>query len=714
MSGPTVALIITGRGHAHDLDAVLRGVGAQTRPPDELLIVDEGRLNLSTRHTLARLERAGYRVIRRDPVVREGPLNAAVRASGAPLIMLLEAGHVLTRDWLEAAANRLHQDPTIAFVTPTAVDRGAAEGVAADPVATARVLNRQTAMFRRELWQTVGGFDDELGTCAWNAFWLSAAERGLRGTTIDGSAPDATAGRRLAMDPGAAPPDGLERFYGRHLVQLASNPRAHLLEKERLILLERDRHDHLSRRRTSVQGELEELDAEVARLTSELRALGRDRVEMGDLRRTSPLSPVWGLDRGLPLDRHYIHGFLTRHRSDIRGHVLEIKDAGYTRWFGGDAVCAADVLDVDASNERATIIADLTRADAIQDATYDCFILTQTLGVIYDVRAALAHAYRILKPGGVLLCTVPALGRISYEEGLDADFWRFTEASVRQMFAAVFPLAAFQITGYGNVLASAAFLFGLAPAELTAAELDVTDPFFPVVYGIRAEKPRLTAESGADSSAEDAVVTKDPREVVHDAQAIEAYLNAVFEADGLSFDQWVGRFGEGLYRQRNDTIVELVRPFAPRRVLEFACAGGFLAQQLIDRIDTIEAYTCSNFSARMIRHCERQLEGNRKCEVKLIDANVLTGDPPASEWLSGYDTFITTSFEHIQFDRELIAALPRGAVFVFSVAGFDDPEHFRVFASERQIRSRYRDLLDFAAIWSNPQRSKWVVVARRT
>ena len=68
-------------------------------------------------------------------------------------------------------------------------------------------------------------------------------------------------------------------------------------------------------------------------------------------------------------------------------------------------------------------------------------ILTQTLGLIYDVRAALANVHRSLKPGGVLLCTVPASGRISYEgPALDGDFWRFTEASVRQLFAEVFPV----------------------------------------------------------------------------------------------------------------------------------------------------------------------------------------------------------------------------------------------------------------------------------
>ena len=104
--------------------------------------------------------------------------------------------------------------------------------------------------------------------------------------------------------------------------------------------------------------------------------------------------------------------------------------------------------------------------------------------------AAIAEAYRVLKPGGVLLCTVPASGRISYEaRGLDSDYWRFTEASVRRLFAAAFPIDAFEVNGFGNVLASAAFLYGLAPSELAAHELDDVDPYFAVVYAIRAVKP---------------------------------------------------------------------------------------------------------------------------------------------------------------------------------------------------------------------------------
>ena len=287
---------------------------------------------------------------------------------------------------------------------------------------------------------------------------------------------------------------------------------AALLDKERRILEAQVRHETLSHRRAALDAELRELTREIADVVQRLRPLGRDRVEFGDLRRTTPISPVWGLDRGLPLDRYYIEAFLDRHRQDIRGRVLEVKDPGYTRMFGGTRVTIADVLDVDASNTIATVVADLSRADAIPDNTYDCFILTQTLGVIYDAAAAVRHAVRVVKPGGVLLCTLPAAGRISYEEGLDGDFWRFTEGSVRRLFGEALPAGAFEVTGHGNVLACAAFLYGLAQDELSREELDVVDPFFPLLYTVRATKPgkaatRAVASGSHSAGAVGAVLT---------------------------------------------------------------------------------------------------------------------------------------------------------------------------------------------------------------
>src|SRR5580692_1860807 len=80
------------------------------------------------------------------------------------------------------------------------------------------------------------------------------------------------------------------------------------------------------------------------------------------LRRTCPISAVWGFDRGTPVDRYYIEKFLEAHRQDIAGRTLEVADTQYTDQFGTD-VTQADVLDIDSSNKKATLIADLSLPD---------------------------------------------------------------------------------------------------------------------------------------------------------------------------------------------------------------------------------------------------------------------------------------------------------------------------------------------------------------
>ena len=208
---------------------------------------------------------------------------------------------------------------------------------------------------------------------------------------------------------------------------------------------------------------------------------------LGTLRRTTPLSDRYGYDRGTPVDRYYIELFLQEYRRDIHGRVLEVKDHGYTDRFGVNLEWR-EVLDIQPDNGQATIIADLTVAAAIPTDTFDCFILTQTLQLIYEVRAAISNAHRVLRPGGVLLVTVPSVSRVVPEAGLKTDCWRFTAASCSSLFAEVFGADQVRIHSYGNVLTAIAFLTGIAHEELSRRELESNDEYFPVILGVRAIK----------------------------------------------------------------------------------------------------------------------------------------------------------------------------------------------------------------------------------
>jgi SAM-dependent methyltransferase len=222
---------------------------------------------------------------------------------------------------------------------------------------------------------------------------------------------------------------------------------------------------------------------------------------LGGVRRITPVSDKWGFDRGVPVDRYYIERFLSGHRHDIRGRVVEIKESMYTDRFG-TAVEHRDVMDIDPANPRVTICADLSAADHVASDLFDCFLLTQTLQLIYDTRAAIAHAHRILRPGGVLLATVPAVSRVARGPSF-VDHWRFTPGSCVRLFGERFGSGNVAVASHGNVLVCIAFLLGLAYDELSPPELDARDDDFPLLVTVRAVKrqagdPLGGTEAGSD------------------------------------------------------------------------------------------------------------------------------------------------------------------------------------------------------------------------
>lgn len=216
----------------------------------------------------------------------------------------------------------------------------------------------------------------------------------------------------------------------------------------------------------------------------------RGWVHLGNLRRTTPISQYFGFDRGKPVDRYYIESFLSTYQTDIRGQVLEIGDAAYTRQFGGERVTRSDVLHARPGNPEATLVGDLCSGAGIPESAFDCIILTQVLPFVWDVPAAIETARRALKPGGVLLVTVPGISQISRHDADNwGDFWRFTSQSMRRLFEAAFTPAHVKLVISGNALSATAFLQGLASEELRARDLEPVHPDYEVIIGVRAVRP---------------------------------------------------------------------------------------------------------------------------------------------------------------------------------------------------------------------------------
>jgi SAM-dependent methyltransferase len=216
-------------------------------------------------------------------------------------------------------------------------------------------------------------------------------------------------------------------------------------------------------------------------------------VRYGNLRRLRPISDDWGSRRGLPVDRYYIERFLARQAGDIRGRVLEVRDRSYTVRFGGDWVTQSDVLHKLPGNPEATIVADLEAIPpALPAETFDAIICTQTLQFIYDVKTAVSSLYHSLKPGGVLLITLPTIAQISpHDMAQWGDYWRFTSLATRRLLEERCPDATVEVGAYGNVLTAVASLHGIASNELRQRELDAVDPNYEFLITARVQRPEV-------------------------------------------------------------------------------------------------------------------------------------------------------------------------------------------------------------------------------
>ena len=215
------------------------------------------------------------------------------------------------------------------------------------------------------------------------------------------------------------------------------------------------------------------------RQPTEREALGLSRLE--------PVSRTFGFDRGKPVDRWYIERFLAAHADDVRGRVLEVAETTYTQWYGGDKVTQSDVLYAAPGNPAATVVGNLATGEGLPRDAFDCFVMTQTLQVIYDVSAAVRGTREVLAEDGVLLATVPGISQISREDRRDwGDWWRFTSDSVRRLFAEAYGPENVEVEAHGNVLSAACFLYGLAAEELSEEELAYRDPDFELLMTIRA------------------------------------------------------------------------------------------------------------------------------------------------------------------------------------------------------------------------------------
>jgi glycosyltransferase involved in cell wall biosynthesis len=517
-----VSVVIPCFNQAVFLDEAIESVLAQTYPHFELIVVDDGSTDntaeLAARHPGVRLVRQGNRGL---PAAR----NAGLRESSGDFVTFLDADDRLKPRALEIGLRSLRAHPECAFVS------GQVELTNHDGsllrAAQHRVIDRDhhrvllegnpilshaTVMYRRQAFDIVGDFDERLAACEDYDLYLRITREFKACSHDECVAEYRRHGDNMHRDPARMLTAALaalrkqrkaarrtvadRRAYVHGLAHWKRELGGQLVDDLRDRIAVRD-FGRETRRRLRVlarrhPGGLRELRHGRPQPHAPVRGkVRRDSprvggVRWGDLRRLQPIGADFGFERGTPVDRRYIEGFLERHADDVGGRVLEVADATYTRRFGGSAVTASEVIHLSRDNPDATIVGDLTDADHIPDASFDCVVVTETLHLIYDTASAVRTLHRVLRPGGVLLATFPGMSQIDES---DTWCWSFTTLSARRLFGGIFGEANVEVESRGNVLAATAFLHGISAEELAPEEIDHPDPSYPMSIHVRAVRP---------------------------------------------------------------------------------------------------------------------------------------------------------------------------------------------------------------------------------
>lgn len=521
---PTAAVVVCTYNHAHFLADALDSVCAQSRPPDEIVVVDDGSID-DPETVVARYP--GVRLVRQENRGLAAARNIGLVSVSSRFVVFLDADDVLMPGAIEAGLACIAAHPGAGFVYGgyLRVDHRLAEisGPHFEPLggqAFQELLRRNrigmhaTVLYDREKLAACGGFDASNRRCEDYDVYLRMAQL----HPVAFHAGTVAAYRQHGSNMSGNEVEMLQwalRVHARHK-PARTDDAAHRAWREgrrnwKLVYEKAWRGLREQPRLRAMQGALQ-----LARLAPKAvgvnllssaagtvlpgklkyrlkRWLGRPvsppvgKVKLGDLAQRWPISMDFGFDRGQPIDRFYIEQFLARHRQDITGRVLEVGDASYSRQFG-HGIARQDVIHVTAGNPQATIVGELSRPSTLPRAAFDCIVMTQTLQFIYDMAAAVREVHEGLRPGGMVLATMPGISPIDRGEWADRWCWSLTSVSAHRLFADVFGAKNVEVGVNGNFYAATCFLAGLAAEEVRQEWLSDLDPAFPVVITVRARR----------------------------------------------------------------------------------------------------------------------------------------------------------------------------------------------------------------------------------
>ncbi len=171
-SGDTVSVVVPVYNLGETLPLTLASIRGQTRPPEEIIVVDDGSTDERTRGVLQRIDIAGTRVIRQTNRGLPAARNRGIRESRGRWVLPLDADDLLAPAFVERCLEAAARVPEAALVTShMACFRESPEhpeiafipfGFPGDILPAVNIASSAIAMLRRESVVGVGGYDETM------------------------------------------------------------------------------------------------------------------------------------------------------------------------------------------------------------------------------------------------------------------------------------------------------------------------------------------------------------------------------------------------------------------------------------------------------------------------------------------------------------------------------------------------------------------------
>jgi len=181
------AVVITCFNYADYLEEAVESVLAQD-PEPHVIVVDDGSTNPNTSEVLGRLS-DHVDVIRQENRGVSTARNEGLERATTPFLFVLDADDRLPPGALTALRTELDRDPAAGFAYGFTRFFGDWEGILRfPPYDPYRLLYRHiiglSALMRREVVESTGGFDPSFDQYADWEFWLNALAHGWRGVQV--------------------------------------------------------------------------------------------------------------------------------------------------------------------------------------------------------------------------------------------------------------------------------------------------------------------------------------------------------------------------------------------------------------------------------------------------------------------------------------------------------------------------------------------------